>query len=106
AAGQPMDDAGVTLAHAVHSETDGNPFFVREVLRHLSEIGAIFQDTAGHWTAQGPPEQIALPESVRVVIGARVGRLGPAAEHVLSVAAVIGRDFDLELLARATKISA
>ena len=105
AAGQPMDDAGVTLAHAVHSETDGNPFFVREVLRHLSEIGAIFQDTAGRWTAQGPPEQIALPESVRVVIGARVGRLGPAAEHVLSVAAVIGRDFDLELLARATKIS-
>ena len=105
AAGQPMDDAGVTLAHAVHSETDGNPFFVREVLRHLSEIGAIFQDDAGRWTAQGPPEQIALPESVRVVIGARVGRLGPAAEHVLSVAAVIGRDFDLELLARATSIT-
>ncbi len=102
AAGQAMDDAGVTLAHAVHSETDGNPYFVSEVLRHLSETGAIYQDPAGRWTAQGPPEQIALPESVRVVIGARVGRLGPAAEHVLSVAAVIGRDFDLELLARAT----
>ena len=48
---------------------------------------------------------IALPESVRVVIGARVGRLGPAAEHVLSVAAVIGRDFDLDVLARATSIT-
>ena len=105
AAGQAMDDAGVILAHAVHSETDGNPFFVSEVLRHLSEIGAIYQDTAGRWTAQGPPEQIALPESVRVVIGARVGRLGPAAEQVLSVAAVIGRDFDLEVLARATGIT-
>jgi len=105
AAGQPMDDAGVILAHAVHSETDGNPFFVSEVLRHLSEIGAIRQDTDGRWTAQGPPEQIALPESVRVVIGARVGRLGPAAEHVLSVAAVIGRDFDLEVLGRATSIA-
>ena len=105
AAGQPMDEAGVTLAHAVHNETDGNPFFVSEVLRHLSETGAIYQDTAGRWTAQGPPEQIVLPESVRVVVGARVGRLGPAAEHVLSVAAVIGRDFDLEVLARATKIT-
>jgi class 3 adenylate cyclase len=105
AAGQAMDDAGVALAHAVYNETDGNPFFVSEVLRHLSETGAIYQDTAGRWTAQGPPEQIALPESVRVVIGARVGRLGPAAEHVLSVAAVIGRDFDLDLLARATGIS-
>ena len=51
AAGQPMDDAGVTLAHAVHSETDGNPFFVREVLRHLSEIGAIFQDD--RWSLDG-----------------------------------------------------
>jgi class 3 adenylate cyclase len=105
AAGQPMDDAGVTLAHAVHSETDGNPFFVSEVLRHLSEIGAIYQDPTGRWTAEGPPEQIALPESVRVVIGARVGRLGPAAEQVLSVAAVIGRDFDFEVLARATTVS-
>ncbi|MGP0030588.1 MAG: ATP-binding protein [Acidimicrobiales bacterium] len=102
AAGQAMDDAGVALAHAVHNETDGNPFFVSEVLRHLSEIGAIYQDSAGRWTASGPPEQIALPESVRMVIGARVGRLGPAAEHVLSIAAVIGRDFDLEVLARAT----
>ena len=104
-AGQAMDDTGVRFAHAVYSETDGNPFFVGEVLRHLSETGAIYQDTAGRWTAQGPPEQIALPESVRVVIGARVGRLGPAAEHVLSVAAVIGRDFDLEVLAHATRIS-
>jgi class 3 adenylate cyclase len=104
-AGQAMDDTGVRFAHAVYNETDGNPFFVGEVLRHLSETGAIYQDSGGRWTAQGPPEQIALPESVRVVIGARVGRLGPVAEHVLSVAAVIGRDFDLELLAHATGIT-
>ena len=48
---------------------------------------------------------MALPDSVREVIGARVGRLGQDAERVLSVAAVIGRDFDLDLLARATKTS-
>ena len=47
----------------------------------------------------------ALPDSVREVIGARVGRLGQDAERVLSVAAVIGRDFDLDVLARATKTS-
>jgi predicted ATPase len=39
------------------------------------------------------------------VIGARVGRLGQDAERVLSLAAVIGRDFDLDVLARATKSS-
>jgi tetratricopeptide (TPR) repeat protein len=48
---------------------------------------------------------MALPDSVREVIGARVARLGQDAERVLSVAAVIGRDFDLDLLARATKTS-
>ena len=100
AAGHTLDDAGVGLAHAVYSETDGNPFFVGEVLRHLSDTGAIYQDATGRWTAQDSLEQIALPDSVREVIGARVGRLGQEAERVLSLAAVIGRDFDLDLLAR------
>ena len=105
AAGQSLDDAGFGLAHAVYRETDGNPFFVSEVLRHLSETGAIYQDTSGRWMAEGALEQVALPDSVRVVIGARVGRLGKDAGRVLSVASVIGRDFDLDLLARATKTS-
>jgi class 3 adenylate cyclase len=105
AAGQSLDAAGVSLAHAVYRETDGNPFFVVEMLRHLSETGAIYQDTTGRWVAESAPEQLALPDSVRVVIGARVGRLGKAAGRVLSVASVIGRDFDLDLLARAAKTS-
>ena len=105
AAGQSLDAAGVGLAHAVYRETDGNPFFVSELLRHLSETGAIYQDTTGRWVAESTLEQLALPDSVRVVIGARVGRLGKDAGRVLSVASVIGRDFDLDLLARATKAS-
>lgn len=104
-AGHALDDAGVGLAHAVHRETDGNPFFVSEVLLHLAETGAIAQDAGGRWTASATFDQLALPDSVRVVIGARVGRLGPDAERVLSTAAVIGRDFDVALLARATKTS-
>jgi len=103
AAGQSLDDDGVGLARAVHRETDGNPFFVTEVLRHWSETGAIQQDAAGRWFAAGRLAEAALPESVRVVIGARVGRLGETAQRALSLAAVIGRDFDIDLLARATK---
>ncbi len=105
AAGHTLDDAAVGLAHAVYRETDGNPFFVREVLRHLSEMGAIYQDAAGQWVAKDTFERMTLPESVREVIGARVGRLGQNAERVLSVAAVIGRDFDLDLLTGVTKNS-
>ena len=105
AAGQNLDAAGVGLAHAVFRETDGNPFFVSEMLRHLSESRAIYQDTTGRWVADVALEDLALPDSVRVVIGARVGRLGIAAGRALSVASIIGRDFDLDLLARATKTS-
>jgi predicted ATPase len=102
-AGHTLDEVGVGLAHAVYRETDGNPFFVSEVLRHLAETGAISQDATGRWTSEKTLEQVALPDSVRVVIGVRVGRLGQDAERVLSMAAVIGRDFDLDVLARATK---
>ena len=55
AAGHDLDDDGVGLAHALYRETDGNPFFVGEVLRHLTETGAIYQDEAGRWAAAGGP---------------------------------------------------
>ena len=104
AAGHTLDDTGVGLAHALYRETDGNPFFVSEVLRHLSETGSIYQDANGRWLAVASLEVIALPESVRVVIGGRVGRLGPEAQRVLAQAAVIGQDFDLDVLARSTGV--
>ena len=70
-AGYALDEAGTNLAHAVYLETDGNPFFVNEVLRHLAEIGAIYQDETGRWTARIPLIGSTLPDSVREVIGAR-----------------------------------
>jgi hypothetical protein len=105
AAGYPLDENGIGLAHALYRETDGNPFFVTEILRHLSETGDIYQDATGRWMAAGALDQAALPHSVRVVIAARVTRLGPEAGRALSTAAVIGRDFDLELLSLATRVS-
>ena len=105
AAGHELDDAGVGLAHQLYRETDGNPFFVAEVLRNLSESGDIVQDAStGRWTTQDTEGLLALPHSVRTVIGTRVSRLGEGATKVLSTAAVIGRDFDLDLLAETTKV--
>ena len=45
------------LAHAIYRETDGNPFFVSEVLRNLVETGAIYQDADGRWVAAGLPRR-------------------------------------------------
>ncbi len=105
AAGHNLDDVAVGLAHAIYRETDGNPFFVSEVLRNLWETGAIYRDPNGRWVAVDSLEGMALPDSVREVVGSRVVRLGRDAQRVLSVASVIGRDFDLDLLARATNTS-
>lgn len=102
AAGHDLDAAGIELARAVHRETDGNPLFVTEVLRHLAETGAIRQDPYGRWSTASSSTPVAIPASIRIVINARVGRLGSAAEQALSMAAVIGREFELDVLAHAT----
>ena len=72
AAGHSLDGPGRGLANALQRETDGNPFFVGELLRHLSETGAITRDTvSGRWVGIDSLESMPLPDSVREVIGAR-----------------------------------
>ncbi len=103
-AGHELSEAGVGLAHAVYRETDGNPFFVAEVVRHLGESGAVVLDEQGRWVTNGDFDETALPNSVREVVSARVSRVGDKATRVLSLAAVIGRNFDVDLLAQVTDI--
>ncbi|MDP9332306.1 MAG: AAA family ATPase [Actinomycetota bacterium] len=91
-AGHDLDAPGLELAHMLHTETEGNPFFVSEVLRHLVESGAIVQHD-GRWTAG--LEGIGIPEGIREVIGRRLSRLSEDVNRALAVAAVIGPTFDL-----------
>ncbi|MBW3589726.1 MAG: AAA family ATPase [Actinobacteria bacterium] len=103
-AGQTLDKSGRDLASALHRETEGNPFFVREIMRHLVEAGAILEQD-GRWSSTRPIEEVGLPESVREVIGRRLNRLSEGCGEVLSVGSVIGRDFDLAVLARVSGIN-
>lgn len=100
--GRTVEDVALSIASTVHSETDGNPFFVAELLRHLRATGVISED--GRWVATEAIDSLALPDSVRETIGARIARLGEECSKVLRLAAVIGRDFDFELLARAASM--
>lgn len=100
AAGHELDGPGVQLAQEVHGETEGNPFFIGQVLRHLVETGAV-QDVEGRWIVS-PHRAVGIPEGVREVIGKRLSQLAPETNDVLSVAAVIGREFDSALLVRAS----
>lgn len=82
----------------MHCETSGNPFFLGEVLRHLAETGALVERD-GRWTSDLTPEEAGIPEGIREVVGRRLSRLGPDVEQVLRSAAVIGYEFDVDLLA-------
>jgi hypothetical protein len=98
AVGHELDEEGRALAEEITRETAGNPFFAVEVLRHLAESGAIVQQQDGRWRLVADLADLGLPQSVREVIGQRVERLGADARTALSAAAVIGRDFDVDLL--------
>jgi tetratricopeptide (TPR) repeat protein len=73
-------------------QTDGNPFFVRELTLHLQAEGFL-QGHGATTTATW-----SVPESVREVIGRRLAKLGPQANQVLQAAAVLGGGFSFEVL--------
>jgi hypothetical protein len=94
AAGHDLnDEEGEAFVRAVWAETEGNPFFVREVIRHLSETGRIARQDR-RWVATVPIEQLGIPEGVRDVVGRRLSRLSDDLNGVLRVAAVAGLEFD------------
>ncbi len=97
-AGHELDEAGIALAQMIYDETDGNPLFTGEVLRHLQEVGAIYE-VDGRWTTRDVTE-VGIPDGVREVIGRRLNRLAPVTNEVLQIGAVVGRSFDLVVVQR------
>jgi len=87
-------DAPSQLAALVMKSTDGNPFFATEILRHLKETSAI--DRLGGRV--GDAADFGLSEGIKEVIGRRLSRLSDACNRALAVAAVVGREFDLNLV--------
>ncbi len=97
-AGHGLGEDGERLSQEITREAAGNPFFAVELLRHLRESGAIREEDGGRWELVGELAELGLPQSVREVIARRVTRLGPEARTALSAAAVIGREFEFDLL--------
>ena len=96
AAGTPAPDPG--LASALHDRTDGNPFFLIELVRLLTSERTIDQLGAGDAAA------LDVPGSVRDTVHRRLARLPEDTQTLLRMAAMIGRRFDLDLLGEAAAV--
>jgi class 3 adenylate cyclase len=103
AAGHTLTEEEQELPSVVWRETEGNPFFVAEVLRHLSESGAIEQRD-GRWVLNAAVNELGIPEGVRDVVGRRLSRLSEPTDRVLAAAAVVGLEFEAALVERAAGV--
>ncbi|MCH7971285.1 MAG: protein kinase [Chloroflexi bacterium] len=84
------------LVETVYSQTEGNPLFVTETVRLLIQEGDI---TAGRAAGGGTTSwEIRIPEGVREVIGRRLDRLSERSNEMLTIAAIIGRQFRFDVL--------
>ncbi len=90
---QDQRDPSGSFILRLHEGTEGNPFFIKETLRSLADM-APEEDQLRDETLSRVP----VPEGVKELIGTRLARLGEKAAAVLTPAAVVGREFRLELL--------
>jgi tetratricopeptide (TPR) repeat protein len=87
-------EAAPGLVLAIHSQTEGHPLFVAEVVQLLDATGRIAE----------PDAQLRIPPGVRAVIGQRMGRLSERCRSLLVPASVMGREFRLDALAQLTAL--
>ncbi|MDH4208624.1 MAG: ABC transporter substrate-binding protein, partial [Anaerolineae bacterium] len=88
------------LASRLYEETEGNPFFLIEIVKALFEAGLVWLE-AGVWCADFihlSEAELPLPAAVSDAVEARLRRLDESAQQALQVASILGREFDFDLL--------
>jgi adenylate cyclase len=87
------------LEERLLARAGGNPFFVEELVRALVDGGALTGEP-GRYRRTRPEVEVTVPATLHAVLASRVDQLEQLAKTVLQTAAVIGREFSLELLAK------
>ena len=98
--GETGHSAPAALVRAVHRETEGNPFFVDEVVHLLVSEGGL------EHRAASIPESLPVPQGVREAIRRRLAPLPAPCRDALTLASVVGREFGLGALQRALGLAA
>ncbi len=84
------------FVRALHRQTEGNPLFVEEIVRHVFDRNVL--DAGGNWPGDSDLAESELPTGVKEVISARLARLTPNGHILLRQGAIIGQEFELEVL--------
>src|SRR5262249_50286292 len=82
----------------VIERTEGNPFFMEEVVQALFEEGVLARD--GSIKLIKPLSEIKVPTTVKGVLASRIDRLPPAQKDLLQTLSIIGREFPVSLVRR------
>jgi class 3 adenylate cyclase/predicted ATPase len=94
------DGAGLySLKQLILEKTEGNPFFMEEVVRTLVEERVLVEE-GGSYRLERPLTELHIPTTVQGVLSSRIDRLGAGEKELLQTLAVIGREFSLSLLRR------
>jgi tetratricopeptide (TPR) repeat protein len=86
-----QDEVTSEFLAAIHAETEGNPFFIEEVVKALIDSGAVYRKD-GRWERVST-EALAVPQSVKEAIGRRISRLSENCLDVLHAASAVGKTF-------------
>jgi class 3 adenylate cyclase/tetratricopeptide (TPR) repeat protein len=93
-------DLSEDLRQLILQKSEGNPFFVEEVVRTLIDMGAIVKEEGGQrWRAARPIEGLTIPDNLQSMLTSRIDRLDQETKQTLQMASVIGRNFYQRVLA-------
>jgi tetratricopeptide (TPR) repeat protein len=93
-----------TLENRIYRETDGNPFFILEVVKLLVEEGAIAKNEDGTWNLVTEVDKLDIPSKVYDVVKRRLDRLMEEQRRILDCASVVGDEFQSDVVGKVVKI--
>jgi class 3 adenylate cyclase/predicted ATPase len=85
------------LQNLILEKTEGNPFFIEELVQTLAEEGALAGER-GSYRLERSPSELHVPATVQGVLAARIDRLPPQEKDLLQTLSVIGKEFSLSLV--------
>ena len=95
-----QEELAPEFVDAIYQETEGNLFYIEEVCKALIEEGKLYRSDCC-WHLPADITDIQIPQNVRLAVESRLARLPASTQDVLRLAAMIGREFDYEVLLRA-----